>query len=85
IVTARLTQAYPVNSRQRAFIHASGCSENLKLLQLMVKHSKEEHCELGVVFLDIAKAFDAICHQHIIVGLVQRGVRPHVVNLVSEV
>ncbi|NXB78029.1 PO21 protein, partial [Donacobius atricapilla] len=30
------------------------------------------------------KAFDTICHQHIIVGLVQRGVDPHVVHLVSK-
>ncbi|NXS78557.1 PO21 protein, partial [Erpornis zantholeuca] len=30
------------------------------------------------------KAFDTVCHQHIIMGLVQRGVDPHVVYLVGE-
>ncbi|NXH44027.1 PO21 protein, partial [Dicaeum eximium] len=30
------------------------------------------------------KAFDTVCHQHIIAGLVQRGVDPHMVQLVSE-
>ncbi|NXI20688.1 PO21 protein, partial [Irena cyanogastra] len=30
------------------------------------------------------KAFDTICHQHIVVGLVQRGVNPHVIHLISE-
>ncbi|NXT62023.1 POLR protein, partial [Chaetops frenatus] len=84
IVMARLTRACPISPRQRGFIRASGCSENLWLLQLVVKHAKREHCELGVVFVDIAKAFDTICHQHIITGLVQRGVDPHVIHLVSE-
>ncbi|NXS00136.1 PO21 protein, partial [Oxylabes madagascariensis] len=31
------------------------------------------------------KAFDTICHQHIIMGLVWRGIDPHVVHLVTEV
>lgn len=34
--------------------------------------------------MDIAKAFDTICHLHIIRGLVQRGVDPHVVHLAGE-
>ncbi|NXB69162.1 POLR protein, partial [Struthidea cinerea] len=70
--------------RQRGFICAMGCSENLKLLQLMIKHAKREHRELGGVFVDIAKAFDTICHQHNFRGLVQRGVDPHVVHLAGE-
>ncbi|NWV49684.1 POLR protein, partial [Daphoenositta chrysoptera] len=84
MITARLTWACPINPRQRGFIPAMGCSENLKLVQLMIKHAKREHQELGVVFVDIAKAFDTICHQHIIRGLLQRGVDPHVVHLVGE-
>ncbi|NXA97131.1 POLR protein, partial [Melanocharis versteri] len=73
---ARLTQACPINPRQRGFIRAAGCSENLKLLQLVVKHAKKKHREFGIVFVDIAKASDTICHQHIIMGLIQRGVIP---------
>ncbi|NXK70509.1 POLR protein, partial [Sylvietta virens] len=84
IVTARLTRACQINPRQRGFICALGCSENLKLLQLVVKHAKKEHCKLGVVFVDIAKPFDTTCHQHIITGLVQRGINPHVIHLVKE-
>ncbi|NXQ31187.1 PO21 protein, partial [Alaudala cheleensis] len=76
--------ACPINPRQRGFIWASGCSENLKLLQLVVKCAKWEHCELGVVFVDIAKAFNTICHQHIINSLSQRGVDPHIIQLVSD-
>ncbi|NXY07090.1 PO21 protein, partial [Pteruthius melanotis] len=84
IATARLVRACPINPRQRGFICASGCSENLKLLQLLFKSTKEEHQDLGVVFVDIAKAFDTVCHQHIIAGLVQRGVDLHIIHLVNE-
>ncbi|NWR53754.1 PO21 protein, partial [Regulus satrapa] len=57
---------------------------NLKLLQLVVKCAKREHKELGVVFVDIAKAFDTVNHRHILWGLARRGVDPHIVSLVGE-
>ncbi|NWT50178.1 PO21 protein, partial [Erythrocercus mccallii] len=84
ITMVRLGQACPINPRQRGFISASGCSENLKLLQLLVKCAKQEKRDLGIVFMDIAKAFDTVSHQHIVVGLTQRGVDPHIVHLISE-
>ncbi|NXO06133.1 PO21 protein, partial [Oriolus oriolus] len=84
IANARLARACPINPRQRGFISASGSSENLKLLQLLVKSAKSEHHHMGVVFVDIAKAFDTVNHQHIIAGLIQRGVDSHIVHLVSE-
>ncbi|NXS16062.1 PO21 protein, partial [Mystacornis crossleyi] len=84
IATVRLTRACPINPRQRGFICASGCSENLKLLQLLVKNEKQEHRYRGFVFMDIAKAFDTVCHQHILAGLVQRRADPHMIHLVGE-
>ncbi|NXU76129.1 POLR protein, partial [Oreotrochilus melanogaster] len=74
IATARLSKACPINPQQRGFICASGCAENLKLLQLAVKTAKREHKHLGVVFVDFAKAFDTVCHQHIFEGLDKSGV-----------
>ncbi|NXU65862.1 PO21 protein, partial [Horornis vulcanius] len=82
--TARLLRACPINPRQWGFISASGCSKNLKLLQLLVKCAKHERRDLGIAFVDIAKAFDTMCHQHIIAGLLQREVDPHIAHLVSE-
>ncbi|NWT96682.1 PO21 protein, partial [Urocynchramus pylzowi] len=69
---------------QQGFIYASGCAKNIKLLQLVVKNTKQEHKQLGVVFVDITKAFDTVSHQHILAGLVQRGVGPHMIQLVRE-
>ncbi|NXG26733.1 POLR protein, partial [Grallaria varia] len=84
IITARLAKACPINPRQRGFIRAPGCSENLKLLQLLIQHAKREHRELGVVFVDIAKAFDTVSHQHILGGLEQKGVDPHIISLIKN-
>ncbi|NXB41564.1 PO21 protein, partial [Eulacestoma nigropectus] len=72
------------NPRQRGFIRAAGCSENLKLLQTIIRSAKKEHRPLGVVFVDIAKAFDTVSHQHILHVLKQRRVDPHITGLVSD-
>ncbi|NXB82944.1 POLR protein, partial [Donacobius atricapilla] len=84
ILTARLTKACPLNPRQKGFIKAAGCSENLNLLQTIIWLAKREHRPLGVVFVDIAKAFDTVSHQHILHALQQRGVDPHIVSLVTN-
>ncbi|NXO19509.1 PO21 protein, partial [Oriolus oriolus] len=84
ILTARLTKACPLNPRQRGFIKAAGCSKNLKLLQTIIRSAKKEHRPLGVVFVDIAKAFDTVSHQHILHMLKQRKVDPHIIRLVSD-
>ncbi|NWW41988.1 POLR protein, partial [Panurus biarmicus] len=84
IVTARLTKACPLNPRQKGFIRAAGCSENLKLLQSIIRSAKKEHRPLGVVFMDITKAFDTVSHQHILHALRERGVDPHIIGLVKN-
>ncbi|NXJ18930.1 PO22 protein, partial [Dicrurus megarhynchus] len=84
IRTARLAKACPLNPRQGGFIRAAGCSENWKLLQTIIQSAKRNHRPLGVVFMDIAEAFDTVSHQHILHGLQQRGVDPHVARLVSN-
>ncbi|NXF98703.1 POLR protein, partial [Eubucco bourcierii] len=77
ILTARLAKACTINPRQRGFIRSSGCAENLKLLQLLIKKAKKQHRPLGVVFVDLAKAFDSVSHAHILAVLKQKGVDNH--------
>ncbi|NXA00845.1 PO22 protein, partial [Nesospiza acunhae] len=85
ILTAKLTKACPLNPRQRGFIRAVGCSENLKLLQTIIQSAKGEHKALGVVFVDMAKAFDTVSQQHILHALQERQADPHSFNLVSNI
>ncbi|NXF36716.1 POLR protein, partial [Nyctibius bracteatus] len=84
ILTARLTKACPINPRQRGFIRSACCSENLKLLQLLLRCAKREHQLLGVVFVDLAKAFDTVSHSYIIAALKQRGVDEHTIALIKN-
>ncbi|NXT17039.1 POLR protein, partial [Prunella fulvescens] len=72
------------NPRQRGFIRAAGCFENLKVLQTIIQSTKREHRPLGVVFVEIAKAFDSLSHQHILHTLQQRRVDPQIISLVSN-
>lgn len=82
IITARLTKACPIHLRQRGFLRAAGCSENLKLLQLLIRNPKKELRELAIVFVDIA--FDTGSHHHILMGLKQKEVDPHVIHLMKN-
>ncbi|NXA97132.1 PO21 protein, partial [Melanocharis versteri] len=84
ILTAKLSKACLLNSRQRSFIRVAGCFEHLKLPQTIICSAKREHRPLGVLFVDIAKAFDTVSHQHILRGLQQREVDPYVISLVSN-
>ncbi|NWV63026.1 POLR protein, partial [Malurus elegans] len=84
ILTSRLSKACPLTPRQRGFIRVAGCSENLKLLQTIIRSAKKEHRPLGVVFVDITKAFNTVIHQHILHGLQVREVDPHIIDLVRN-
>ncbi|NWH58563.1 POLR protein, partial [Geococcyx californianus] len=73
ILSERLTKACPISNRQRGFRRAVGCSKNLKVLQILMKHAKSEHHALGVIFIDLEKAFDTMSHSHILLTLKQIG------------
>lgn len=38
----------------------------------------------GWYSLDTVKAFDTVSHQHILMGLKQKGVEPHIINLIKK-
>ncbi|NXG40421.1 PO21 protein, partial [Dromaius novaehollandiae] len=84
ILTARLRRACPINSRQRGFIAAPGCAENLKLLQMLIRYVKKDHKLLGVVFVDLAKAFDSVQHHLIFQVLRQKGVDSHIIDIIAK-
>lgn len=58
--------------------------ENLKLLQLLIRNAKKEHQPLGVVFIDLAKAFNTVSHSPILMALKQKGVDNHIINPITK-
>uniref|UniRef100_A0A4W5LF61 Reverse transcriptase domain-containing protein n=1 Tax=Hucho hucho TaxID=62062 RepID=A0A4W5LF61_9TELE len=84
IITARLARACPISPRQRGFISAPGCSENLMLLQGLIRQSRKQRTPLAVVFVDFAKAFDSVSHEHLQSVLEQRGLDRHIMALIGS-
>lgn len=85
ILTMRMAKACPLNTRQRGFMSdADGCAENLKILDRIIKKARDGRKSLAVVFIDFAKAFDSVSHEHIISALKQRGMDGHMVGLIKE-
>uniref|UniRef100_A0A673BF16 ribonuclease H n=1 Tax=Sphaeramia orbicularis TaxID=375764 RepID=A0A673BF16_9TELE len=73
ILTVCLSKACSIHPRQRGFIKASGCAENLLLLKGILELCKRERKSIAVVFIDFAKAFDTVSHAHIDAVLERRG------------
>ncbi|NXA53548.1 PO21 protein, partial [Nothocercus julius] len=84
ILSSRLQQACPINMGQRGFIAAPSCSENLKLLQSLIKSAKGDRRTLSVIFVDLTKAFDSVSHQHIFQVVGQKEVDGHISNLLKD-
>lgn len=85
VLTMRLSRACPLNPRQRGFLTASGgCADNLMTLNGVIRHSRKKGTPLAVVFVDFAKAFDSISHEHILSALEQRNVDQHVIGLIKN-
>lgn len=85
IMAMRLSRACPLNPRQRGFLaSSSGCADNLMILNGIIRHSRELGASLAVVFVDFAKAFDSISHEHILCAMEQRQVDRHIIELVKN-
>uniref|UniRef100_A0AAY4CRI0 Reverse transcriptase domain-containing protein n=1 Tax=Denticeps clupeoides TaxID=299321 RepID=A0AAY4CRI0_9TELE len=84
ILTKRLARACPLNPRQRGFIQSPGCSENLMVLKSIMEQAKRERKHLAVVFIDVAKAFDSVSHNHIVDVLRRRGLDSHVIGVIQN-
>uniref|UniRef100_A0A3Q2YQL5 Reverse transcriptase domain-containing protein n=1 Tax=Hippocampus comes TaxID=109280 RepID=A0A3Q2YQL5_HIPCM len=85
ILTMRLVQACPLNPRQRGFMtEANGCAENLMILDKLIASSRSNKTTLAIVFIDFAKAFDSISHDHILHALKRRGLDHHIWGLIKN-
>lgn len=84
IVNRRLTEACPAHPRQKGFTETPGCAENLQVLKGLIDMSKVSKRSLAVVFVDFAKAFDSISHQHIDAALACKKVDIHIRRLIKS-
>ena len=77
ILARQLEDNVSLHPQQRGFIRkASGCVENLWLLQEVIRKCKKrgKRRRLACAFLDIAQAFPSVAHGHVIEALERLGV-----------
>lgn len=80
----RLGEACPAHPRQQGFIKGPGASENIAVLDGLIKSAKKNKRSLGVVFIDLARAFDTVSHSLIDEVLTRRGVDPMVRTFIGD-
>ncbi len=83
MLARRISNAVKLNPRQRGFIPAQGCFENLYLLQGIMRDAQASGRYLAVTFIDLAKAFDTISHEHVVKGLERFGVDCQMIGMVK--
>lgn len=83
IIASRMSSTVPINPRQRGFIAAAGCTENLHTIKEIIRRGKKEG-KLAVAFLDLAKAFDTVSHKLVMKGLERLGATKEVIGLVAD-
>jgi hypothetical protein len=84
ILHKRLAKACPTHVRQKGFVKIPGCSENLLLIEGVLKTSKRERNPLAMVFIDLAKAFDSVSHKHLERVLSDRCVDQAIIDLIMD-
>lgn len=74
LMAKRMGDSMPFSDRQKAFRSGDGLAENVVLLRAIIKHHTDNKLPLNVVFLDIAKAFDSVSHQSILIAAKRMGI-----------
>lgn len=80
----RLTSTIKLDYRQKAFLPADGCAENLLLLQTVIDEARRKLRPLALASVDVAKAFDRVAHPAILQGLRRKGVAEGFCAYVSD-
>lgn len=76
ILATRMARLIQLDQRQRAFRPTDGCSDNVFLLDLILRNHHRLHKPLFVASLDVAKAFDSVSHDTISETLEAMGIPP---------
>lgn len=73
-VLANRLKTVTIDARQRAFLATDGCSDNIMLLDLVLRYHKEKSKNLFIAILDMAKAFDSVSFPALSRTLAAKGV-----------
>jgi len=83
ILAARLASYKLLDERQRAFITADGCAENVAVLSALQFDARVSCKQLHIITLDVRKAFDTVSHSAICKILRRHGAPQEMINYLS--
>lgn len=84
IYATRLLAAMNFDLRQRAFIPADGCAENIMVLATALDEAKSKQRPLCMASVDVAKAFDRVNLAAILRGMKRKGLSSEFVDYVQN-
>ena len=84
ILACRLEACLPISFRQKAFRSGDGIAANVFLLQSIINDRKHHLKPLAMAFVDVAKAFDSVSQQSIIIALQRVGVPSVILEYIAE-
>ena len=84
LLANRLSNIGVISPRQRGFIQAPGCSENIATLTNIMREAKRNRKSLAVVMIDFAKAFDTVSHKHICTALRSKSILADSIKLIAS-
>lgn len=85
VLATRMGRLVQLDQRQRAFRPTDGCSDNIFLLDLILRYHHRHHKPLFMASLDIAKAFDSVAHDTIEETLKIMGIPPPMQAYIMDV
>lgn len=84
VLSSRLSKMNLLDARQRAFIAADGCAENVLVLASAIRYAKKDLKPLYCGILDVRKAFDTVTHEGIEYVLRKKGLPIELVRYVGH-
>lgn len=84
IMANRVVKYFAFDHRQSAFIPVDGQGENTTVLTTLIHTSKDQLKELHLCSLDLAKAFDSVSHNSLVMVLEKEGFPTGFIEYVSE-
>jgi hypothetical protein len=84
IIAARIMNAVPFNPRQKGFLNADGCGENIFLLNSILHEARSSVRPVTVAYVDMKKAFDSVSHDTIIRCGRRMGIPPGLLGYIQD-
>lgn len=84
VYASRIQAAVKLDHRQRAFIPADGCGENILILATALEEAKGGKLPLCMASVDVAKAFDRVDLQAILRGLRRKRISDDFLSYIQD-